>query len=67
MSSHTESDKPPDKPSGLAVHFTVEDVDPTRVDPHDVAEWITDVLDVEVRAGNAEYRVTFESAEWADA
>lgn len=36
----------------ITVRLNVSAVDPTRTDPHEIVEYLLDLLDVEVRAGN---------------
>ena len=51
----------------IVLRFNV-DADPSRLDPHDVAEYLMALHDVEVRSGNATFEVATEflEAEWED-
>lgn len=48
----------------LTIVIDIENVDPTRVDPEDVAEDIMDCYTPQMRAGLAEYDAKLQSARW---
>lgn len=52
----------------IVMRFDVQDVDPTRVDPHDISDWLIGLYDIERRAHNAPFELAFEhlECEWED-
>jgi hypothetical protein len=52
----------------IIIQFDVDDVDPARVDPHDIANYLLGLHDIEMHSGNAPFILGESSlqAEWAD-
>jgi hypothetical protein len=50
----------------LVIEISVEDIDPTIVDPHEVADEIMHPFDEARKAGNTTFEIgeSFMSAEW---
>jgi hypothetical protein len=51
----------------IVLRFDV-DVDPTKVDPHDVSDWLMSLYEDEARVGNAPFVLAENhlEAEWAE-
>lgn len=67
MTTPSESIEPPFN-SQVVIRFNVVGVDPTLVDPLDIAEYLLGLHDIERRAGNADYDLASDllEAEWGD-
>ena len=52
----------------IRITFDVLDVDPRLVDPHDIAEYLFGLYDIERRTGNTPFQLgeNFLTAEWEE-